>query len=243
MKRRLLTVLLVIPQVLFAQTAYLTLTSEPCYATKAPAAKFVFKASVAAQKVLYTAENFSTKEINSFAESNCTVVDKDNWNCDKSFATNGMAYRKDKLDDSLHYCHFSKKTFGDWELLKTKNESQTEAKQYDLMKKIERLLMVSLTAEIFKQGVCVQNVKKFNPSFYAKTHYADNANWLKSKYSNNKEVVETINSNALALFAEKNWDSAEQYVASELGIQPTPAQCGVLNGKLDKQISTAKSDL
>lgn len=243
MRATLFAFFLFAPTVTYAQTAYLALTSEPCYAINEPVAKFVFKASMSAQKVLYTAENYSTKEINSFAESNCTVVDKDNWNCEKSFSTNGTAYRKDKDGDAYHYCHFSKKTFGGWELLKTRDESQSEAKQYALIKRVERLLIASLEAEIFKNGICSNSVKTYNPSFHAKAHFAENGNWIKTKYRSNKELLEFLTTDSLAAFARQNVVAVDKSIAVELGPQPTPTQCGVLNGKIDKKISIAKSEL
>lgn len=231
---------LAFPLLTNAQTAYITVTEQPCYATHEPAAKFSFKADPASQKVIYTVENFHSKEISSYSDSNCTVIDKENWNCDKAFSSDGSVFRKNKDGDTYHYCHFKKKILGGWELIATRSENTDDARNLEIGKKIDRLLLGSLTADVFKRGPCSENIRKFNPVFYSKNHFAENGEWVKQRFKLNKEISKLLTNESFAEFVRSNRDDAEKRLRTEMGPAPSALKCGEINGRIDKIISSAK---
>lgn len=99
-----------------AQTAFVSLTSQSCSTIKSPAAKVEHMASVEQQSVLYAIENFDDKTISSRVHKGCTVIDKNNWNCARAFATKGDVKFIEDMQGYRH-CYFKKRIFGGWDLI------------------------------------------------------------------------------------------------------------------------------
>lgn len=227
-----------------AQVTYITGTSQPCSKVSEPVAKLEFKANVSKQIVIYTVERIDSKEISSFAESSCSVIDKDNWNCADAFAINGKAFKRDKAGEDTHKCYFEKKLLGGWQPTSNGAPPKTQqSKQTDTTTAINSYLIASLKADIFKASDCRMLLKQVNPVFYRKAHLDDAVFFLELLYANNNEVMRMLSTSEINSFKNSVGVKISQSILDELGASPSASKCGMVTAAIEGQIDGSRARL
>jgi hypothetical protein len=227
-----------------AQVTYVASTSTSCKSTTEPITKIEFKANPSKQVVIFTYENLKSKEFGSYAESGCTVVDKDNWNCATSYAINGVAFKRDKDGDDYRYCHYEKKIFGGWLPISNGTISKSVTnKSYDTSSGVISYLTANLKADIFKASDCRSLLKQVNPTFYKKAHLNDAVLYLQLLYSNDANVMRSLTDTEINSFKKSVGVKISQSILDELGDSPSASKCGLITAGIEGQIDGSRARL
>lgn len=229
-----------------AQTTYtidIKLMDE-CNSVKEPIATFTYKANANTQKVIGVGKKLDENKEISFAAENCTVIDKENWDCKNEYASNGNVFRKEDSQWGSKTCHFKKKLFGGWELINNQKNVAANTTKFEVGHKVGMYLKANLVAEIFKQTRCKERIIQTNSGFFQKKHVADSANYLRSKFKYHSDIQkllepEKLSSNLLSV-ADKIRDELEAEIG---GDNPSMLKCGFVNGRIDAQINKAKIEV
>jgi hypothetical protein len=203
-----------------------------------------FKANVEKQIVIYTFERVDSKESGSFAESGCSVIDKGNWTCATSYATNGKAFKRAKERDDTNYCHFEKKLLGGWQLITNGNGFQAKSElSSNAVDSARSYLAASLKADIFKASDCRALLQKVNPVFLKKSHVNDAVLTLTLLYTSDTNVMNLVSNAGIKSFENSNGVKISQSILDELGDSPTPSKCGQVTAGIEGQIEGSRARL